>query len=72
MNPMAWRSEHQLALILAAVLGIIIGLATGYMYHHVQYASSQAWFSSWSSYRWGILGAIVGAGIVYVRQLLRT
>jgi uncharacterized membrane protein YdcZ (DUF606 family) len=71
MNPLAWRHEHQLALLVATVVGVIVGLAVGYMYHHVQYATSQVWLMSWSSGRWAVLGGVVGAAIVYVRQLAR-
>jgi hypothetical protein len=32
MNPVTWRREHQLALILGGVIGIAIGLLIGYIY----------------------------------------
>ena len=72
MNPLNWRREHQVALVVAAIVGIFVGLAVGYMYHHVQYATSGPWFSSWSGMRWGIFGAIIGAAVLYIRQLVHT
>jgi hypothetical protein len=70
INPLTWRREHQLALIVAAIIGVIIGLAVGYMYHRVQFATSSLWFWSWSSFRWAAIGAIIGAAVVYIRQLV--
>jgi hypothetical protein len=70
INPLTWRREHQLALIVAAIIGVIIGLAVGYMYHRVQFATSSLWFWSWSSFRWAAIGAIIGAAVIYIRQLV--
>ena len=30
MNPMTWRREHQVALVLGLVLGIVLGLVVGF------------------------------------------
>jgi hypothetical protein len=46
MNPMNWRREHQLALLLGGAIGIATGLLIGYMYYGL-----------WSMYV-GILHAI--------------
>ena len=32
MNPMNWRREHQVALLLGGAIGIATGLLVGYMY----------------------------------------
>jgi hypothetical protein len=32
MNPLNWRREHQVALLLGGVIGIAMGLLIGYMY----------------------------------------
>jgi hypothetical protein len=73
MNPFAWRREHQAAIILGAVLGTVILLVIGFMYHGLGYGtiSSELLWSSRSA-RWAILGAPIGGCIVYVRRLLQT
>jgi hypothetical protein len=72
MNPLAWRREHQMAIILGAILGAVILLLIGFMYRGLNYGtiSFQLWSSS--SVRWAILGALIGGCIVYVRRLLQT
>jgi len=73
MNPFAWRQEHQVAIIVGAILGAVILVVFGFMYRGLNYSllnSELIW--SASSVRWAILGALIGAGIVYVQRLLRT
>jgi xanthine/uracil permease len=73
MNPLQWRSEHQVALLLGVLVGIALGFVTGYMHHNVRFENA-AEFSSYltggSALRWGIFGALVGGTIIYIRQLL--
>jgi hypothetical protein len=73
MNPFAWRCEHQLALVLGAVLGAVIFLVIGFMYRGLNYGilSSELFWSS-STVRWATLGALIGGCLVYVRQLMHT
>jgi hypothetical protein len=72
MNPFKWRREHQIALVLGAVLGAVILLVIGFMYRGLNYEMiSSGHFSSASSARWAILGALIGACLVYVRRLLQ-
>ena len=73
MNPFAWRQEHQVAIIVGAILGAVILEVIGFMYRGLNYAlTTSALFWSGSTIRWAILGALIGAGIVYVQRLLRT
>ena len=73
MNPFAWRQEHQVAIIVGAILGAVILEVIGFMYRGLNYAlTTSALFWSASTLRWAILGALIGAGIVYVQRLLRT
>jgi hypothetical protein len=73
MNPLRWRSEHQVALFLGVVVGIALGFVTGYMHHNVHFENAVE-FSSYlkggSALRWGVFGALVGGTIIYMRQLL--
>ena len=73
MNPFAWRQEHQVAIIVGAILGAVILVVLGFMYREQNYGTiTSGVFWSASTVRWAILGALIGAGIVYVQRLLRT
>jgi hypothetical protein len=72
MNPFVWRREHQIAIILGAILGAVILLVIGFMYRGLNYGtltSDLLWSSSTA--RWAILGALIGGFMVYVRRLLQ-
>jgi hypothetical protein len=85
MNPLTWKREHQIALVIAAGLGAIAGCIFGAM-ETPSYVSFR-WGQLWCDYGsrcvyllqgywllilfWTVLGGGVGGGIVYVRQLLR-
>ena len=88
MNPFGWKREHQIALGVAAVIGMIVGPVVGYLAYAAGAGAGGAvdfsywiWkcevfsprnscaFSSFSSVWWSVAGAIVAAGIVYVRRL---
>jgi H+/Cl- antiporter ClcA len=71
MNPMTWRHEHQVALLVRIVLGIVLGLLVGFMYEGFHYATLERWKIE-SIFRWGILGAFVGACVIFTQRLLRT
>ena len=73
MNPFAWRQEHQVAIIVGAILGAVILEVIAFMRRGLDYATmTSGLFWSASTVRWAILGALIGAGIVYVQRLLRT
>jgi len=73
MNPFAWRQEHQVAIIVGAILGAVILEVIGFMYRELNFGTiSSGLLWSASTVRWAILGALIGAGIVYVQRLLRT
>ena len=73
MNPFVWRREHQVAVILGAVLGAVIVEVIGFMYRGLNFGMiSSDLFWSASTTRWAILGALLGACMVYVRRLLQT
>jgi Mg/Co/Ni transporter MgtE len=72
MNPFVWRREHQIALILGAILGAVVVVVIGFMYRGLNYGwISSALFWSSSTARWAILGALIGGSIVYVQRLLQ-
>jgi hypothetical protein len=75
MNPLNWKREHQVALGIAAVLGIL----TGYLIYTIaQGADGAMSFGWWLEYSiwaaallWAIVGALIVSGSAYVRQLFR-
>jgi hypothetical protein len=74
MNPLQWRSEHQVALLLGVVLGIALGFVAGYIHHDIRFenaASFSTYLTGGSALRWGVFGALVGGTIIYIQQLLR-
>ena len=86
MNPLAWKREHQIALVCAIALGCLIGMIFG-VFVTPRYVSFR-WGKLWCDYSynctyflqgywllivlWTFIGGLVGCGLVYVRQLLRT
>ena len=72
MNPFAWRQEHQVALVLGAILGAVILVVIGFMYRGVNYGTiSSGVLWSASTTRWAILGVLIGGCVIYVRRLLQ-
>ena len=73
MNPLQWRSQHQVALLLGIVVGIALGFVTGYMHNniHLHDGSFSKYLTGGSALRWSVFGALVGGTIIYVQQLLR-
>lgn len=86
LNPMTWKREHQIALMLAIAIGCIGGVLVG-LYSTETYSSFR-WGALWCEGRyscfyllngywlkitlWASLGAAIGAALVWIRQLLRT
>ena len=73
MNPLQWRREHQVALLLGVVVGIALGFVTGYMHHNIHFENAgqfSSYLTGGSALRWGVLGALLGGTIIYMRQLL--
>jgi hypothetical protein len=72
MNPLTWRREHQVALLLGTALGVVLGLVVGFVHNDIHLATFGAWSADLHSFRWGAMGALVGAGVVYIQRLLRS
>ena len=81
MNPLEWKSEHQIALLICAGIGFIIGLFVG-----LREVSAYGFEFLWSFDRYndhsinlywvavgmvGMIGAIIGAAIIYTVQMMR-
>lgn len=79
MNPLMWKREHKLALGLATIIGCVVGLVVGYFAFSSSggegYYPPGVWLSHPMYYRvywWALGGGIVGGGLVYIRQLMRS
>ena len=75
-NPMQWSRAHQVALVIAALIGVVISVIVGYLAHAAG-ADGAASFGYWirhparfGCFWWGLVGALVGIGVVYAKLLL--
>jgi hypothetical protein len=70
MNPLTWRREHQVALLIGTVLGAAAGFLIGFSHNDVHLATLRQWVVGGGGVRWAIFGALFGAGVIYVQRLL--
>jgi hypothetical protein len=77
MNPFEWKREHQIALVAATLLGFAIGMAFGYArgdslhFSDWLYYAFNPHYGNFGEFGWGIFGAIIGAAVIYLAQLMR-
>lgn len=74
MNPLQWKREHQAALGVAVFLGAAVGALIAYLTTPVSNRMFANWLANnaWpDTFWWSLIGAALGGGIVYARQLLR-
>lgn len=74
MNPANWKREHQVALGVAMLVGAALGILALYLSTQPPggYLSLWLWRRDWAElFVWPAIGALLGGGVVYVRQLLR-
>ena len=77
MNPLNWKREHQVALGIAAVIGAVLGILTGYLVYAIaQGADGAMSFGWWLEYSiwaaallWAIVGALIVGGNAYMQRL---
>jgi len=86
MNPLHWKREHQIALLCAAVLGVVLGFMVGlqsvprYLYWSMwwggdEYTDHVSFIIYWGCLRllgWTLFGSVLGASPVYIYRLLKT
>ena len=66
MNPFDWKREHQIAFLIAALIGAGMGIYIGM--RQVAPSSSSDWLQVGA---WGIAGTMLAAAGAYFRQLMR-
>jgi len=75
MNPLMWPLPHKVALGLSAVVGGVFGFVLAYFVTNASNGANDGpEFGSWISFPsqylwWTLLGAVLGATILYIRQL---
>jgi hypothetical protein len=75
MNPLYWKREYQVALVVSFLIGGSIGVIIGYLMYAV-YAAEHAmplsgWLDAEAIAGWGLFGGAIGAAALYVRHLMR-
>jgi len=72
MNPLDWKREHQVALAVAAAIGFVCGLV------FADFQPGHLWHRLWRNgdcfpivMGWALLGAALGGGVAYARQLFK-
>ena len=76
MNPREWKREHQIALLCAVALGIIVGTVIGLNRVHAPGWCPVNWTKCSAGYwlavaAWAAFGGAIGAALIFIRQLLR-
>jgi hypothetical protein len=79
MNPAKWPRDHQVALLIALVIGAVTGILVGYVIHAVgSGADGSVSFNYWlkrpfrnGGVWWSLLGAAMGGGLIYIRRMTR-
>ena len=75
MNPLNWRREQQLALIIAAIIGLMLGEFCGFALTSdgERFGLWVFWYgySSFGGFMGSIVGALIGLTTAYVARLLR-
>ena len=61
INPLKWKYEDRVGLLVAAIVGAVLGIATGYSLEH-------GWFNILI---WALIGAVVVSGAVYCYRAFR-
>ncbi len=71
MNPLEWKREHQAALGLGAIIGLLVGPIVGFSVSG-NGANWDYWI--WQFDRtapWAVFGALIGAAIIYAAEMAR-
>jgi FtsH-binding integral membrane protein len=66
MNPVHWKREHQIAFLVAAVIGAGMGIYIGV--RQVEPSTNAYWLHVGL---WGVAGMMLAAAGAFIRQLIR-
>jgi hypothetical protein len=73
MNPLSWKSKHQLALVCALALEFVLGSVFGMwrLYPSWPEVGFNFYARSCEGWGWGCFGSGVAGALVYIQRLLR-
>jgi hypothetical protein len=77
MNPISWSREHQLGLLVAALIGAALATVLGYIVYAVGWGEGALPFENWiwrplhGAIWWALFGAVIGGASIFVRNLMR-
>ena len=79
MNPLIWKKEHQLALIVTCVLGAVLGMLFGFTVSLASFGAPDAvgtWFDAWLQnpdfyWPWPVFGVVIAGLTFYAVRLCR-
>jgi hypothetical protein len=77
MNPLSWSREHQLALLVAALIGATLATVLGYLVYAAGWGEGAVPFESWilrlfaGPIWWAFYGAVIGCASIFVHNLMR-
>ena len=77
MNPLSWSREHQIALLLTALIGAAVATVLGYLVYAAGWGEGAVPFESWLARLsggpvwWALFGAVIGGASIFVRNLMR-
>jgi hypothetical protein len=76
-NPVSWSREHQVALLIGALIGAALATVLGYIVYAVGWGEGALPFESWiwrplgGPIWWAFFGAVMGGASIFVRNLMR-
>ena len=71
MNPFSWSREHQLALLVAALIGAALATVLGYIVYAVGWGEGAVPFENWilrllrGPIWWALFGAVIGGASIF-------
>jgi hypothetical protein len=77
INPFTWNREHQLALLVAALIGAALATVLGYIVYAVGWGEGALPFENWiwqplrGAIWWAVFGAVIGGAMIFVQNLMR-
>ena len=77
INPFTWNREHQLALLVAVLIGAALGTVLGYFVYAVGWGEGALPFENWiwrplrGAIWWAVFGGVIGGASIFVQNWMR-